>query len=114
MSVATVIGRFTSGTYTVTRTAAGAYTGGIYAAGAASTFNIDADVFPVTGRELQALAEGQHGAELRQIFTLTELKTRSPTTEPDTVSIGGETWEVFRVDAYPSFYRAVVARKAIP
>lgn len=112
--IAATVKAFVTGTYTVTRTAAGSYSGGLYTPGAESSFTIDAGIFPLTGRELANLPQGQHGTEVRQLFTLTELKTRTPSTEPDTIDISGETWEVLSVSQYPSFYRALIARTDTP
>lgn len=84
-----------TGDYTVTRTAVGSYNGsGIYVPGATSTFTISASIQPTSGRDLLALPEGQRTQENRTVYTETELKTRTPTTDPDKISIDGETWEV--------------------
>jgi hypothetical protein len=111
-----VIGRFMSGTYTVTRTAAGTRTLGRYTPGASSTFSIDASVQPVTGRALQALPEGHRAEETRLVLTTTEIRTRTPTNEADTISIDSESWAVVKVERWDAFggthYRAFVARQA--
>lgn len=118
MALGGVIARFASGTYTVTRKAAGTVSVGDYTPGATTTFSIVASVQPISGRELSVLPQGQRGEEVRVVYTLTELKTRTPATEPDTISIGGETWEVFRTESWEAFgathYRAHVARKVVP
>lgn len=114
MSVAGTITSFATGTYTVTRTAAGTFAAGVHTPGATSSINIDAGIFPLTGRELQALPEGQHGAEVRQLFTETQLHSRTPTHAPDKVSFDSETWTVIRVEKWPSYYRALIAREPTP
>jgi len=107
---------FKTGTYTVTRTAAGTRTLGRYTAGAASTFSIEASVQPVTGRDLQAMPEGQRAEETKVVYTTTELRTRTPAGEPDTIAIDSETWAVTKVERWDAFgdthYRAYVARQA--
>lgn len=111
MSLNAVI--FPTGTYTVTRTAAGTYTNGKYTAGAASTFPIVADVQPVSGELLRDLPEGRRAEETRVLFTLTELRALKPTTDSDVVAIDGESWRVFKVERFRIFanrYRAWVER----
>lgn len=105
--------------YTVTRKAAGAYSTGYYAPGATTTFAIAASVQPVTGRDLRSLPEGQHAEESRVIYTATELRTRTPTTEPDVITIDGDPWEVTRVERWEfgtdtTHYRAYASRQVIP
>lgn len=120
MSLTDVIGVFGTGTYTVTRTAAGARTLGRYAPGATSTFTIAASVQPLTGREIKALPEGDHADEHRVVYTTTELRTLMASVgAPDSVSIDGEAWDVARVEKWPgpsgtTHYRARVSRKARP
>lgn len=99
-----------SSTYTVWRTAEGAYVDGIYAAGAVSEFTIVAEVQDTTGQQLQNPPEAQYASSLKIIFTTTELKTRSDTTEPDRISIDGQIYEVYQVEHWGFFgsthYRA--------
>lgn len=107
-----------TGDYTVTRTVAGSYAGGLYTPGSTSSFSIEASVQPVTGRDLKVLPEGHHSEEMVKIFTKTELKTRSPGFDPDKVAIGGETYEVKNVQAWTAFggkhYEVLAARQVIP
>lgn len=118
MSLIGVVPRFSTGTYTFTRRAAETYTDGIVVAGATSTFTAQASIQPVSGRELQALAEAQHGQEVKVIYCNTELLTRTPTQAPDTVSLDSETWEVFRVERWQAFgqthWRAYAQRRVLP
>lgn len=110
-----MIARFKTGTYTVTRTAVGTRTNGRYTPGATSTFDITASVQPVTGRDLQSLPEGQRAEETRIVYTTTELRTRTATVDPDSISIDSETWAVVKVERWQAFgnthYRAFVARQ---
>lgn len=122
MSLVDVIASFKTGDYTVTRTPKGATTLGRYTAGSPSTFSIAASIQPVAGRELQALPEAQHGEEVRVIYTTTELKTRDPGFEPDTIEIDSEDWTIFRFERWQAFgaandaqhFRAFASRKVIP
>jgi len=62
-----------------------------------------ASVQPVDGATLQDLPEGQRTDELRLIFTTTALKARTPTTEPDVVTIDGEPWIIIRAKRWRAF-----------
>lgn len=117
MSLLAVIAGFNTGTYVVTRAAVGSFTTGLYTPGATSTLNVPASVQPASGRVLRALREGQHADDVRTMYTATELKTRTPTTEPDLVAIDGETFEVFHVKRYQvleTYYRVLVSRITLP
>ncbi len=119
MSLNGVIARFATATsYTVTRVAAGSTTAGRYTAGASSSVTIVGSVQPVTGRLLKVLAEGQRADEARVLYTTTQLFTRTPTNEPDRVTIDSELWEVFRVDRWQHFgethYIVMLSRKVVP
>jgi len=123
---ADIVANFLTDTLTVTRTAAGAYTTGIYAAGNTSTFTIDACVQPaaglqrvVGGRDLRSEIDGQHVDDVRVLYTATELRTRTPSVEPDLVSYDNDTWTVMRVELWdlPTsgvqdlHYRVTITRK---
>lgn len=119
MSLRSVIGVFATGNYQVTRRAAGTMLFGRYLPGSAITIDISASVQPVTGRQLRTLPEGQSASETRVIYTTTELKTRTPTTEPDRIRINGEAWDVINVEVWDGnsgspHYVAMAARQAIP
>lgn len=108
---------FQTGTYTVTRYAAGSYTNGVFTPGGTSTFSVAAAVQPIPqGRKLVIGPEGQSANDLRSLWTSTELRATAGT--PDTVSIGSETWKVFEVETWTGLgethYCAFVARQAIP
>src|SRR5690606_5003111 len=76
---------------------------GRYTPGASTTFSIVASVQPATGRDLRDLPEGQRGDEVRVIYTISELRTRSPAGEPDAVTLDGEPWTVINVKRWESF-----------
>lgn len=118
MSLEDVIDRFATGTYPVTRTSAGAYVEGRYTPGSTTTFNVVASIQPLSGRDLQTLPEGQHASETRAVYTKTELQTRTPSSEPDRLTINGESWEVwqsFRWEAFGgAYYKAFISRAVTP
>lgn len=103
--------------YTVTRTAAGSVTDGVYTAGGTTSVPIKASKQPLSGRELQTLPTAEHGEERAKLYTETELYSRAPGYESDQVSIAGEMWRVVSV-ANPvgfgqSYYKAIIARKLV-
>lgn len=122
MSLNGVIGVFATNTYTVTRTATGTLSQGRYTDGATSTLTIEASVQPVSGRDLQALAEGEHSNEVKIVYTTTPLFTRTPTQSPDRIAIDGEAYEVFQVHKWQHFgiatnedhYQVMVSRLVTP
>lgn len=119
MSLLASIDDFATGTYTVTRTPAGAYVNGRYSPGSPTTFTINAVVEPFGGREIHVLPEGQFAEDVKVLYTATELLTMSPTDVPDTVAIGGDNYSVFRIDGPwimpdSTHYRIYVARQRVP
>lgn len=86
--------------YTVTRTAESTLLLGRRVDGAVTSVSLVAVVQPVTGREIQILPELQHGEETKVIYTLTQLYTREPGFEPDSISVDGESYDVTRVDKF--------------
>lgn len=97
-----------TGTYTVTRRAAGSYTDGIYnGGGAATTLTIEAVVEPATGLqrvvggdEMRHDDSGQRTNNIQVVYTRTQLYTRKPAQEPDLITIDGRQYTVWRVEAW--------------
>lgn len=94
-------------TLTVTRTAEGSYVNGIYAPGATSTFEIDAVVQPafnlnrvIGGADLQAGLDLQRVETIYQVHTVTEIKGRTETTDPDVITYNGDDYTVARVEEW--------------
>lgn len=102
MSLNQAIGDHTTGEYTVTRVAAREYDahGRLEVAGAPTTFTILASVQPAEPEQMKDVPEGQSTADAKLILTETELKERSETTEPDTISIDGEDFRVYSVEKW--------------
>lgn len=107
MSLNESIDSLATGSYTVTRRATGTTTDGIYTPGGSSTFSITAVVEPATGLqrvtggfEMISSYDGQHANDVQVIYTRTELKVRSRTTEPDLVTIRGRQYTVFRCEPW--------------
>lgn len=112
MSVLDSILALNTGTYTVTRLAAGTRTLGKVTAGAPSTFEIVASVQPPSGRLLRVLAEGQLADDMRVVYTATELRIK------DRITLAGERFDVSRVEPWEAFgeshWRAFCARAVAP
>lgn len=114
MDLSAVIASFVTGTYTVTRSSVSAYgSDGRLDAPTTSTFTIDACAQPLSGRDLQRLPEGLRAQELLAVWSPVELKTQGPGQDPDSVEIGGESWQVQKVerwDTLGAYWYAVVAK----
>lgn len=107
MSLIDAIPSLATGTYTVTRTPARNYTAGVLDAPTGqTTFSVIASAQPPTGRDLQQLPDGVRADEVRIVYAREELKTTEPGYEPDTISIDGNDYEVFRVETWQAFGEA--------
>lgn len=115
MSIIHPIGRFKTGTYTVTRTVAGTPVLGVYAPGSTSTFPIDASIQPMSGREMLVLPVERRGQDVRKLWTKTaELYIVRPGFEADTLVVSGEVFEVFNVKTWPHHWACQIARQVKP
>lgn len=111
--IAATIFRFVTGTYTVKRRGAVGYERGVAVVEAPSTFEIQASVQPLGGRELMRLPEGDRERERRLVFTVDALDvTGGGGSKADVIVIDGEDWEVTNVEAWPTFgfFKATVTR----
>lgn len=88
------------GTYNVTRTPARTYdvNGRLQAAGPPTTIKIVASVQTASGDDLVDVPEGQSTEGAKLILTETELRVRTPTTEPDIITIKGKPYRITSVD----------------
>jgi hypothetical protein len=97
-----------TGTYLVTRQAVGSYADGIYnGGGATSTLTIEAVVEPATGLqrvvggdETRSIASGQHTNDIQVVYTRSPLYARTPTNEPDLITIRSRQYTVWRVESW--------------
>lgn len=108
-----VIEALATGDYTVTRSAATTFSQGRRVAGASSTFEVRAVVYPVTGRALDRLPEGLRSHETIAVVTQTELRSLDATKEPDLVTYQGAQYQVAILERWkPSgnFHRALCTR----
>lgn len=93
-SLAGVIESLGARTLTVTRTETAPYLDGVAQVGPSSTILIRANVQPGSGRRLESPPEHDRTSETKVLRTITALRTRTPTHEPDVVEIDGEDWVV--------------------
>lgn len=116
-------------TLTVTRKADGTFTNGIYGPGATTTFDIDVVMQPafnlnriIGGADLKSDIDLQRVETIYQIHTTTEIKCRTPTTEPDVVTYAGTVfipgdYTVARVETWDldgeTHYHAVITKKTL-
>lgn len=83
--------------------------------GAATSTTIQASVQPATDEDMQSLPEGERRREGKRVYTTSELRTASQYagTEADTLTIGGASFQVRRVDRERLIlphYRAIAIR----
>lgn len=100
----TVVALLKTGTYAVTRYAAGAYTAGLWVEGGTTVLNLDAAVQPMRGRELVNVPEGKRAGDLRRVYCDTELRTADETagTSADRITIGSEVYEITTSEPWSS------------
>lgn len=114
MDLSSTVTAFVTGTYSVTRAGVGSYVDGVFFPDPApTTVQVSAGAFPLSGRELLRLPEGLRTKELRQVFTVVELRNNAPGVRPDVISIDGELWQVETVEDYSAsgnFFRSVVSK----
>ena len=115
MSLNAVISHLRTGTYTVTRPGAPSYdANGIAVDAAGSTFDIVAQIQPVTGRMLRTDAMSQYTTDDCVLRTVTPLLATPGA--PDTIAYRGGVWAVREVGTWDgcniTFYRAIISRQA--
>jgi hypothetical protein len=102
-----------SGTYVVTRRAASSFSQGRAVAATSETLNVAGSLQPVSGLELQRLAEGIRNRETKAFFTTTLLRTAEPNGhEADVMDIGTAQFEVVQVKPWEfgGYYKVILAR----
>jgi hypothetical protein len=123
MSLSDIILEFDPLTLSVQRHNVGSIVDGEYVPAAPSTFTIQACIQPafnlnrvVGGADLHALVDLQKVTEVRQLYTATELRTRTPQNDPDVILMYEEaSWTVARVEKWPDldggyFYHVVITK----
>jgi len=113
LSVAIVIDRHVTGTYTVTRADTPTFTGGMVGSRSESNFTIDAHVQPASGQDVRYLLEGKTVTRALWVWTRTALRTGGGGEEPDRITIDGDVYEVSHLENWSSdgpFYKAMVLK----
>jgi hypothetical protein len=112
-----IVGRFKTGTYTVTRRGAGTHgTDGDYTPGSETSFLVDAAVFPFAGgRKIDFAALGQRAGDTREVFT--EVQLVADPDRADVITIDGESYGVFHSAEWQDldervFWRALASRRS--
>ena len=111
---------FKTSTYTVTRfTRKILQAGGKFSDGTTSTFDIEANKQPLSGRQLKILPEGNTADDALSLYTKTKLNTSSQFSkeQADEIDVNGLTYKCFDVaewDTYsliPDHYECMFIRK---
>lgn len=99
MDLSSVVDSLASGTYAVTRRAAGSVTNGIYTPGGTTTLSVKASVQPVQPEEVQRLPEGTRINDAKAVYSAFPLKAASEAggTPGDLITIEGAPYEVVAV-----------------
>jgi len=90
----TLIDRFLTGQYTVTRTRKGTYIKGFYQAGLQETIQVRGSLQPTNGRELKLPEEGNRLKQYYKFFTdapIVVINTRT-LADSDRIEINGESY----------------------
>lgn len=108
-----------TGTYTVTREAAGSYgaADGEWDPGASTSFTLVGSLQPASGRDRKNLPEGMATGDVRVLYSETEVRTASDRTKipADAVTVDGEVYEVVHVEPWGGtlipHYKALLVRR---
>lgn len=93
----------------VSRYGAGTFVDGVYVRNTPTTLLIDCVTEPAfnlnrviggVNLDVSGAVEGQRTTDIRQIWTTTELFSRTPTNDPDEVALQGKNWTVARVERW--------------
>lgn len=120
MPLSDVIAQFHTGSLNVRRAVTGTHVDGIYQPTSTTTITTDAlhtSVQPISGRALRDLPEGQRSEDTRWLWTTTELRTRTPSNDPDIVELEGDDWRVIKIERFrilDDFHRVTITRLRIP
>lgn len=86
-----------TGTYTVHRRPPAQVVMGRAVPQPEELLQVEANVYPTNGRELQRLPEGMRTQEVRTMLSPVELKGQGAGQLPDLVDMDGDSWEVQNV-----------------
>lgn len=113
----TLIDRFMTDEFKVTRSTGGKYVKGIYTPGPTETVTISGSLQPTNARELKLPEEGNRLRQYYKFYSdnpLIPMNTKTLGTS-DRVKINGETYRVMSVEAWQNFdldyYKSIVYRE---
>lgn len=86
---------FNTTVITVTPRSTGSRVNGRYVETPDTSYEITGSWQPATPREIQSLPEGRRERSVMKIYTSSELTNFSANQNPDRVTVGGRTYEVF-------------------
>lgn len=116
MSLPSIVTRYKTGTYAVSRDNI-TVVDGLAVIGVPTTFNIDASVQPVNNKALMDMPEGHSIDDTLLVFTLTELRLGTSTTAPDVITISGAKYRVIKATYYSilsNHWRCFVEKTDVP
>lgn len=116
-----IVSMATTNALEVRRTAAATPVNGIFTPAAFTQLFIIAQIQPATGmqrvtagRDMMGDRDGQYVNDVRVLYVIDELFTRTPTQEPDRIFYEGQEWVVFRVERWEDdgdvYFRALITR----
>ena len=102
MDLSGIVASMPNQAITITRTAGGTWTKGLYSGGAATTLTGNAIVYPAGNRDLLLLPEGLRTRETIVVIWDAELRTANEATgtQADRIAYDSKTWEVQAVQAW--------------
>lgn len=114
----TLIDRFLSTTYVITRTTSGQYQGGFYVPGPMQTLTMEGSLQPTNAKELKMPEEGDRLKQYWKFYSDTPLTTDNTVSlaKPDIVTINGETYKVMSVETWQGigfdlpYYKSILYR----
>ena len=113
----TIVQRFISGSYTVSRSRAGSYVTGRYVPGVIDTITIPGSLQPTNARELKLPEEGGRLKQYFKFYTDDQTFTiiTSGLNRADVITIDGDTYKVWSVEPWRGFsmqyYMAILWRE---
>jgi hypothetical protein len=113
-----IVGRFQTGEYEVTRHGKGTYIRGRYEEGETTVLRISASKQPATGRDIQQLSEGERIGQHWKLYTDVQLQisTQKGLATADRVLIDGESFKVMSCEPMLglgaiSYFKSIVWRE---
>lgn len=121
MSLLDSIDGLANATVIVTRHSIGTYVDGIYVVGATSTFTAAVVMQPafglnrvIGGMDMRAEMDNQQTTDVRDFFTRTPIRPRTPNSDPDIITFESADWTVARSEPWTlddqTYYRVLITK----